>query len=91
LPAHLDRAIVSAETYGERDRLYRRMASHCYQTAHWFEKTGDFKQALKWMNLALRFLQLSLNPKNREMDEKFERELDELEPKIKAQKAEVPG
>jgi len=79
LPAHLDRAIISAESYSERDLLYRRLASHCYKLSQWFQKSSDFKQAVKWMSLALRFLRLSLDPKARAMDEKFEAELAELE------------
>lgn len=78
LTPHIDRAIVSAESYSERDQLYRRLASHCYQTAHWFEKKDDFKQAAKWMNLALRFLKLSLDPKVKGDLESIKKELTEI-------------
>jgi len=86
LPAHLDRAIINAESYSERDLLYRRLASHCYKTSQWFQKNSDYKQALKWMNLALRFLRLSMDPKKQAMDEKFEAELADLERKIEEMK-----
>jgi ribosomal protein L29 len=75
---HLDRAIVAAESWSERDKLCRRLASHCYQTAHWFEKNGDHKQAAKWMNLALRFLRLSMDPKSKEDLELVKKELAEV-------------
>jgi hypothetical protein len=76
--AHLDRSIVSSETWSERDKLYRRLASHCYQNARWFEKNGDYKQASKWMNLALRFLRLSLDPKAKQDYEAITKKLDEI-------------
>jgi len=86
--AHLDRAIVASESWNERDRLYRRLASHCYQNARWFEKNGDYKQAAKWMNLALRFLRLSLDPKAKEDLEHIQRELAEIKTQVKKQEEE---
>jgi len=47
-----------------------------------FMNQGDYKQAVKWMNLALRFLRLSMDPKKQAVDEKFEAELEVLEKKI---------
>ena len=82
LPEHLDRAILQAETYPERDLLCRRLASQCYKFSKMFMKNGDYKMAVKWMNLALRFLRLSMDPKKQAMDEKFEAELSELEKKM---------
>jgi len=86
LPSHLDRAIIAAESYTERDLLYRRLASHCYKLSKWFMKKADYKQSVKWMNLALRFLRLSMDPKKQWMDEKFEAELADLEKKIEDMK-----
>jgi hypothetical protein len=77
-PEHLDRAIIAAESYSERDLLYRRLASQCYKTSQWFTKNGDYKQASKWMNLALRFLRLSLDPKAKEDLEIIKKEVAEL-------------
>jgi len=91
LPPHLDRAIISAESYDERDLLFRRLASHCYQVSKWFMKKADYKQATKWMSLAHRFLRLSMDPKAKEMDEKFEAELDRLEKKMDEMKEEHRG
>ena len=82
LPPHLDRAIIEAETYPERDLLYRRLASQCYKLSKLLIKNGDYKQAVKWMNMALRFLRLSMDPKKQALEEKFEAELTELEKKI---------
>jgi len=78
LPEHLERAIIAAESYSERDLLYRRLASQCYKTSRWFTKNGDYKQACKWMNLALRFLRLSLDPKAKQDLEIIKKELAEL-------------
>jgi len=91
LPSHLDRAIINAESYGERDLLFRRLASHCYQVSKWFMKKADYRQATKWMSLAHRFLRLSMDPKAKEMDEKFEAELDRLEKKMDEMKEEHRG
>jgi hypothetical protein len=88
LPKHLDRAIIEAETYSERDLLCRRLASQCYRLSQQFTKNSDYKQAVKWMNLALRFLRLSLDPKAKQMDEKFEAELDELKAAMKKREEE---
>ena len=85
---HLDRAILAAESWEERDKLFRRLASHCYQNARWFEKNGDYKQAAKWMNLALRFLRLSLDPKAKEDLEHIQRELAEIKAQVKEQEKE---
>lgn len=82
LPEHLDRAIVKAETYPERDLLCRRLASQCYKFSKFFMNQGDYKQAVKWMGMALRFLRLSMDPKKQAMDEKIEAELKALEKKI---------
>ena len=82
LPAHLDRAIIQAETYPERDLLCRRLASQCYKFSKLFMKNGDYKQAVKWMNMALRFLRLSMDPKKQAADEKFEAELEQLGKKM---------
>jgi hypothetical protein len=80
---HLDRSIVAAETWDQRDRLFRRLASSCYRTAQWFMKTGDYKQAAKWMNLTLRFLRLSLDPKAKQQMDQVLRELAELKSAVK--------
>jgi len=82
LPEHLDRAIIKAETYPERDLLCRRLASQCYKFSKMFMKNGDYKQAVKWMGMALRFLRLSMDPKKQAADEKFEAELKALEKKL---------
>ena len=91
LQEHLDRAIIQAETYPERDLLCRRLASQCYKFSKMFMKNGDYKQSIKWMHLALRFIRLSMDPKKQAVDEKFEAELKALEKKleeIKHQEAE---
>jgi hypothetical protein len=75
---HLDRAIVAAESWSERDKLYRRLASQCYKNQQLFRKSGDDRQALKWMNLALRFLRLSLDPKAKQDMEHIQKELAEV-------------
>ena len=85
---HLDRAIISAESYTERDLLFRRIAAQNYKVSKWFMKKGDYKQAKAWMTLALRFLKLSLDPKAKQMDEKFEAELDELKAAMKKREEE---
>jgi hypothetical protein len=82
LPAHLDRAIIQAETYPERDLLCRRLASQCYKFSKMFMKNCDYKQAVKWMNMALRFLRLSMDPKKESVAEKFMVELTALEKKL---------
>ncbi len=86
LPKHLDRAIITAETYSERDLLCRRLSSYCYNLSKWFMNKQDYKQAIKWMTLSLNFLHLSMDPKKLQMDEKFEAELDELEKKVEEEK-----
>jgi len=82
LPEHLDRAIIQAETYPERDLLCRRLASQCYKFSKMSMKNGDYKQSVKWMHLALRFIRLSMDPKKQAVDEKFTAELEALERKI---------
>jgi len=84
---HLDRAIMDAETWDDRDKLCRRLSSHCYRTAQQFMKGGDCEQATKWMNLVLRFLRLSIDPKAREDVDRVEKELAEL----KAQMSRLEG
>jgi hypothetical protein len=79
---HLDRAIISAESWSERDALVRRLASHCYQTAKWFMKAGDYKQAAKWITLTHRFLKLAMEHKVHREDEEFEAKLQEMQKKI---------
>jgi hypothetical protein len=83
LPAHLDRAVIAAESFEERDLVYRRFASQCYRISKRFVKTNDSKEAARWMNLALRFMRLSMSPKKQAADERFERQLTELAQKIK--------
>ena len=84
---HLDRAIIGAETWDERDKLFRRLASQCYQTATWLKQSGDLKQAAKWMNLTLRYLRLSLDPRAKEMERQVDEQLQTLERLIKEAKA----
>jgi hypothetical protein len=91
LPAHLDRAIIQAESYPQRDLLCRRLASQCYKFSKLFMKNGDYKQAVKWMNMALRFLRLSMDPKKESVAEKFMDELTALEKKLEEhQEAATP-
>jgi len=87
LSRHLDRAIQDAETWEDRDKLCRRLSSHCYRTAQQFMKGGDCEQAAKWMNLVLRFLRLSIDPKAREDVDRVEKELADL----KAQMSRLEG
>lgn len=87
LPKHLDRAIQNAESWDDRDKLCRRLASQCYKTAQWFMKSGDYKQGTKWMNLVLRFLRLSMDPKAKEDVDRVEKELAEL----KTQMSQLEG
>jgi hypothetical protein len=75
---HLQRAILSAESWDDRDVLFRRLAAQCYRDAQWFKKQGDHKNAHKWMNLTLRFLRLSLDPKAKQQMEQVLSELAEL-------------
>jgi hypothetical protein len=75
---HLQRAIINAESWEDRDRLFRRLASQCYRDAQWFKKQGDHKNAHKWMNLTLRFLRLSLDPKAKQQMDQVLSELAEL-------------
>jgi len=82
---HLDRAIIGAETWSERDKLFRRLAAQCYETVRWFKKNGDYKQAAKWMSLVLRFLRLSLDPKSKQEMDQVMRELEELKATVKEQ------
>ena len=86
LPKHLDRAIIAAETYSERDLLCRRLSSYCYNLSKYFMNKQDYRQAIKWMTLSLSFLHLSMDPKKLQMDEKFEAELNELEKKVEEEK-----
>ena len=86
LPKHLDRAIITAETYSERDLLCRRLSSYCYNLSKYFMNKQDYRQAIKWMTLSLSFLHLSMDPKKLQMDEKFEAELEELEKKVEEEK-----
>jgi len=83
LPEHLDRAIIQAESYSDRDKLFRRLGSQCYRWAKWFMGKNDSKQAAKWMNLALRFLKLSMDPKKQAREEEITKQLEKLEQTIK--------
>jgi hypothetical protein len=74
--------MVQAESYEDRDLLCRRMASHFCKLAQMLMKDKDFKGAAKWMNLSLRYLKLSLNPKKEAEEMKITPELDELEKQI---------
>jgi hypothetical protein len=80
---HLQRAILSAESWDDRDVLFRRLASQCYRDAQWFKKQGDHKNAHKWMNLTLRFLRLSLDPKAKQQMDQVLSELAELKNAMK--------
>jgi hypothetical protein len=88
LPPHLDRAIIQAESFEQRDMLCRRLSSQCYRWAKWFMQKADYKQALKWMNLSLRYLRLSMDPKKESQAEKLETQLAELERKLDKLKEE---
>jgi hypothetical protein len=83
LPKHLNRAIIAAETYSERDLLCRRLSSYCYGLSRLFMKNQDHKNATKWMTLALRFLRLSLDPKKLQDMDRMEKELAELKAAMK--------
>ena len=78
LPKHLDRAIIAAEKYSDRDLLCRRLSSQCYATSKAFMKKADYDNAFKWMKLTDSFMQRSLEQKKMQMDEKFDAELAEL-------------
>jgi hypothetical protein len=86
LPRHLDRAIVAAETYPQRDLLFRRLSSYCYNLSKWFINKQDYQQAHKWMTLSQSYLNLSIHPKELQADEKLETQLEQLEKDIKEQK-----
>jgi hypothetical protein len=75
--------MVQAESYENRDLLCHRMASHCCKLAQMLmKKDKDFKGAAKWMNLSLRYLKSSLNPKKEAEEMKITAELDKLEKQI---------
>jgi hypothetical protein len=86
LPKHLDRAIIAADTYSQRDLVCRRLSSQCYNMSKWFMKKEDYQQAYKWMTLSMNYLHLSMDPKKMQMDEKFDAELDEFRKEIEAAK-----
>jgi hypothetical protein len=75
LPKHLGRAIMAAETWEERDLLYRRLSAFCYETAKSFLNRSDYRNAHKWMTLSMRYSKLSMDPKKQITEE----ELQELE------------
>jgi hypothetical protein len=79
LPRHLNRALIYAETWNERDLLCRRLAAFCYDLAKSFLAAKDPKNALKWMNLAARLLKLSMDPKKQYQEEQIERLYDMVE------------
>jgi hypothetical protein len=54
------------------------LASQYYKTAQWFTKFGDHKKPVKWMNLTLRFLRLSPDPKAKQQMDQLLIELAEL-------------
>jgi len=80
---HIRRQIVKAESWSERDLLFRRLAAQCYEDAQFLKKTGDLKQAAKWMNLCLRFCRLSLDPKAKQQMGQMLAELRELKTAMK--------
>jgi hypothetical protein len=82
---HLHRAIISSESWNERDKLYRRLAAQCYENAQLLKASGDLKQAAKWMNLTLRYLRLSLDPKAQEDITEMMRQLAEIKARMKEQ------
>jgi hypothetical protein len=86
LPKHLDRAIIAAETYTERDQLCRRLSSYCYKISKMFLSQQNYQQAHRWMTLSLNYLHLSMDPKKMQMDEKFEAELEEFRKEIEEAK-----
>jgi hypothetical protein len=85
---HLNRAIIFAESWTERDKLYRRLAKQCYETSSYLKKTGALKESAKWMNLTLRFLRLSLDPKSKEEMDRVLNELVELKTAMKEHEGE---
>ena len=58
--------------------MFRRLAASCYEDAQFLKKTGDLKQAAKWMSLCLRFCRLSLDPKAKQQMDQVLAELREL-------------
>ena len=51
-------------------------------------KNGDCKQAAKWMNLALRFLRLSMDPKAKQDMENIQKELAEVKAAMQQQETD---
>jgi hypothetical protein len=76
---HLGPAIAKADTWSQRDRLCRRLSSFCYSLAKDFLKAKDFKNAQKWMNLSLRYLRLSMHPKEQFSEEELQKLKDMVE------------
>jgi len=69
---------VSAESWDDRNLLSHRLATQCYSDAHWFKKLKDHKNTHEWMNLSLRFLRLSMDPKAKQQKDQVLNELAEL-------------
>ena len=74
---HLSRAIAQAETWQQRDRVYRRVAAFCFSLAQDFLKKSDWKNAQKWMALSHRYSKLSMDPKKQITEEKLQ-ELEDM-------------
>ena len=78
LPKHLDRAIIAAETWSERDQVCRRLSSNCYNQSQRLLKEGRSEDARKWMALSLQYMQLSMGPKEKQMEVDVDADLAEL-------------
>jgi hypothetical protein len=77
LPKHLDRAHIAADTWPKRDLLCRRMSAYSYKIAKSFLNKQDYKNAIKWMNLSIKYLRLSMDPKKQITEEKLQ-ELEDM-------------
>jgi hypothetical protein len=80
---HLDRAIVSSETWTERDRVCRRLAKFCFDLAKYFLRIKDYRDAQRWMALSHCYLKLAMDPKKLQDMDQIEKELAELKTAMK--------
>ena len=79
LPKHLDRAIITAETYHQRDLLCRRLSAYCFNMSKTFMNKQEYTEARKWMELSQTYLHLSFDPKKAHREEQIDEDLNELE------------
>jgi len=90
LPKHLDRAHIAADTWSKRDLLCRRMSAYCYKIAKSLLNKEDFKNAIKWMNVSIKYLRLSMDPKKQLTEEKLQ-ELQDMVDEIKKRQKDEEG